>query len=64
MIIPRKGQRSATQINGSHSLLQVDINFELEKLRTELRHTQGMYAVAQTEVLDASRKVCLGNNDF
>ncbi|XP_009771774.1 U-box domain-containing protein 35-like [Nicotiana sylvestris] len=36
---------------------EVDINFELEKLRTELRHTQGMYAVAQTEVLDASRKM-------
>lgn len=45
-------------------LMQTDINFELEKLRAELRHTRGMYAVAQTEVLDASRKVYLGNNDF
>lgn len=44
--------------------MQADINFELEKLRTELRNTRGMYAVAQTEVIEASRKVCFGNNDF
>ncbi|KAK4837422.1 hypothetical protein QYF36_005281 [Acer negundo] len=36
---------------------QVNINFELEKLRIELRHTRGMYAMAQNEALDASRKV-------
>ncbi|KAM7491768.1 hypothetical protein LguiA_034689 [Lonicera macranthoides] len=36
---------------------QVNINFELEKLRVELRHIRGMYAVAQSESLDASRKL-------
>uniref|UniRef100_A0A2P2LNW5 RING-type E3 ubiquitin transferase n=1 Tax=Rhizophora mucronata TaxID=61149 RepID=A0A2P2LNW5_RHIMU len=35
---------------------QVHINFELEKLKIELRHFRGMYAVAQTEAIDASRK--------
>ncbi|KAK4351174.1 hypothetical protein RND71_030487 [Anisodus tanguticus] len=41
----------------SSSGYEADFNFELEKLRTELRHTRGMYAVAQTEVIDASRKI-------
>lgn len=36
---------------------QIDINFELEKLRIELRHLQGMYAMAQNEAMDASRKL-------
>ncbi|XP_043707153.1 U-box domain-containing protein 35-like [Telopea speciosissima] len=36
---------------------QVDINFELERLRIELRHLKGMYAVAQNEKIDASRKL-------
>lgn len=36
---------------------QVDVNFELEKLRIELRHIQGMYAIAQSETIDASRKL-------
>lgn len=36
---------------------QVNINFELEKLRIELRHARGMYAVAQSETIDASRKL-------
>ncbi|TXG70590.1 hypothetical protein EZV62_005525 [Acer yangbiense] len=36
---------------------QVNINFELDKLRIELRHIRGMYAMAQNEALDASRKV-------
>ncbi|XP_055827030.1 U-box domain-containing protein 35-like isoform X2 [Solanum dulcamara] len=44
-------------LTDSSSRYEVDINFELEKLRTELRHTRGMYAVAQTEVIDASRKI-------
>ncbi|KAK4363489.1 hypothetical protein RND71_018730 [Anisodus tanguticus] len=44
-------------LTDSSSGYEVDINFELEKLRTELRHTRGMYAVAQTEVIDASRKI-------
>ncbi|KAJ9539767.1 hypothetical protein OSB04_026273 [Centaurea solstitialis] len=34
-----------------------DVNFELEKLRVELRHIRGMYAIAQSETFDASRKV-------
>ncbi|OWM79435.1 hypothetical protein CDL15_Pgr022847 [Punica granatum] len=33
-----------------------NINFELEKLRVELRHVRGMHAIAQTEAMDASRK--------
>ncbi|KAJ4952537.1 hypothetical protein NE237_029369 [Protea cynaroides] len=36
---------------------QVDINFELERLRIELRHLKGMYAIAQNEKIDASRKL-------
>ncbi|XP_062092221.1 U-box domain-containing protein 35-like isoform X2 [Humulus lupulus] len=35
----------------------VNINFELEKLRIELRHAKGMYAMAQSETNDASRKL-------
>ena len=38
---------------------QENFNLELEKLRIELRHVQGMHAVAQTENIDASRKVML-----
>lgn len=41
----------------SYSDNQVNLNFEIEKLRAELRHVQEMYAVAQTETYDASRKV-------
>ncbi|TXG70588.1 hypothetical protein EZV62_005523 [Acer yangbiense] len=46
-------------VNRSSSLLKdiVNINFEIEKLRIELRHTRGMHAMAQNEALDASRKV-------
>ncbi|KAL5810799.1 hypothetical protein ACOSQ4_027367 [Xanthoceras sorbifolium] len=36
---------------------QVNINFELEKLKIELRHIRGMYAMAQNEALDATRKM-------
>lgn len=36
---------------------QENFNLELEKLRIELRHAQGMHAVAQTENIDASRKL-------
>ncbi|KAL9665042.1 hypothetical protein QQ045_020451 [Rhodiola kirilowii] len=35
----------------------VFFNLELEKLKIELRHVRGMYAVAQTETLDASSKI-------
>lgn len=44
------------------SYMQVNINYDLEKLRIELRHIQGMYAIAQTEAIDASRKVILISN--
>ncbi|KAI7738726.1 hypothetical protein M8C21_008617, partial [Ambrosia artemisiifolia] len=33
------------------------INFELEKLKVKLRHIRGMYAIAQSESFDASRKL-------
>ncbi|XP_010555606.1 PREDICTED: U-box domain-containing protein 35 isoform X2 [Tarenaya hassleriana] len=36
---------------------QVHLNYEIEKLRAELRHVQEMYAMAQTETMDASRKL-------
>lgn len=36
---------------------QESIDFELEKLRIELRHVRGMYAIAQSETIDASRKL-------
>ncbi|KAL3521394.1 hypothetical protein ACH5RR_019543 [Cinchona calisaya] len=36
---------------------QINIDFELEKLRIEIRHLRGMYAVAQNEAMDASRKL-------
>ncbi|XP_073305990.1 U-box domain-containing protein 35 isoform X1 [Primulina huaijiensis] len=36
---------------------QANINFELEKLRIELRHVRGMYAMAQGEAIEASRKL-------
>jgi hypothetical protein len=46
------------------SFMQANINFELEKLRIELRHARGIYAVARSETFDASRKVsmskCIG----
>lgn len=36
---------------------QMSVDFEVEKLRIELRHIRGMYAMAQSEAIDASRKV-------
>lgn len=39
------------------SASQDNINFELEKLRIELRHLRGMHAMAQSEAIDASRKL-------
>ncbi|KAM1069837.1 hypothetical protein EV1_001618 [Malus domestica] len=36
---------------------QATINLEIEKLRIELRHVKGMYAMAQSETMDASRKI-------
>ncbi|KAK9060980.1 hypothetical protein SSX86_018160 [Deinandra increscens subsp. villosa] len=34
-----------------------NVNFELEKLRVEIRHFRGMYAMAQNETFDASRRL-------
>lgn len=36
---------------------QVNVNFEMEQLRMELRQVHGMYAKAQSEAIDASRKL-------
>lgn len=41
--------------------MQENVSFELQKLRIELRHVRGMYAIAQSEAIDASRQVCLGH---
>ncbi|RID43830.1 hypothetical protein BRARA_I00666 [Brassica rapa] len=35
----------------------VNMSFEIEKLRAELKHVQEMYAMAQTETVDASKKM-------
>lgn len=35
----------------------MNLNFEIEKLRAELKHVQEMYAMAQTETVGASQKV-------
>ncbi|KAL3647521.1 hypothetical protein CASFOL_008489 [Castilleja foliolosa] len=43
--------------SGTTTENQADTNLELEKLRTELRHIRGMYAMAQGEAIDASRKL-------
>ncbi|CAM9002571.1 unnamed protein product [Rhodiola kirilowii] len=43
--------------DASSSECQEFFNLELEKLKIELRHVQGMHAVAQMETLDASRKI-------
>ncbi|KZV37252.1 U-box domain-containing protein 35-like [Dorcoceras hygrometricum] len=50
----------SSSLNGStdfSSGSQVNVNFELEQLRMELRQVHGMYAKAQTEAIDASRKL-------
>ncbi|KAJ0228708.1 U box domain-containing protein [Hirschfeldia incana] len=36
---------------------QANLTFEIEKLRAELKHVQEMYAMAQTETVDASQKL-------
>ncbi|KAK4480627.1 hypothetical protein RD792_013705 [Penstemon davidsonii] len=52
--------RSSDQpsISDTSSDNQANVNFELEKLRIELRHVRGMYAMAQGEAIDASREKC------
>ncbi|CAN7014418.1 hypothetical protein IGI04_013175 [Brassica rapa subsp. trilocularis] len=39
----------------SYTSNQVNLSFEVDKLKAELRHIQEMYTVAQTEIFDASR---------
>ncbi|KAI5411313.1 U-box domain-containing protein 35 isoform X4 [Lathyrus oleraceus] len=50
-----KGSPLASRLSSPNR--QENFNLELEKLRIELRHAQGMHAVAQTENIDASRKL-------
>ncbi|EOA16012.1 hypothetical protein CARUB_v10004133mg [Capsella rubella] len=65
MVIDTTNSRASQQASNmsdplseqSYTDNQVNLNFEIEKLRAELRHVQEMYAVAQTETFDASRKL-------
>lgn len=52
-------QASTSDIANKSSLPQneVTVDFELERLRIELRHLQGMYEVAHDEFFDASRQL-------
>ncbi|PIN06760.1 Serine/threonine protein kinase [Handroanthus impetiginosus] len=43
--------------SGASTETRANIDFELEKLRIELRHIRGMYAVAEGEAIHASRKL-------
>ncbi|KAI3793109.1 hypothetical protein L1987_35723 [Smallanthus sonchifolius] len=49
--IPYAPSESSSEIQDNN------INFELEKLRVEIRHFRGMYAIAQSEAFDASRRL-------
>ncbi|XP_047153096.1 U-box domain-containing protein 52-like [Vigna umbellata] len=40
-----------------HLFYQAKLNLELEKLRIELRHVEGLHVVAQSEKVEASRKL-------
>ncbi|KAL5723952.1 non-specific serine/threonine protein kinase [Ranunculus cassubicifolius] len=53
------GRKPSTSDAPTHSSSdsKVDINFALEKLRIELRHARGMYAVAQNETINASQEL-------
>lgn len=39
--------------------MKVDIDFELERLRTEIKHLRGMYKVAEDESVGALKQVTL-----
>ncbi|CAA2968021.1 U-box domain-containing 35-like [Olea europaea subsp. europaea] len=54
---PSLNQGSNFDVPTETSRKQENVDFELEKLRTELRHIRGMYAMAQSEAIDASRKL-------
>ncbi|KAJ4913133.1 U-box domain-containing protein 35 [Raphanus sativus] len=55
----QQASNMSDNISEEHSYTdnQVNLSFEVEKLRAELRHVQEMYVVAQTETFDASRKL-------
>ncbi|KAJ8772328.1 hypothetical protein K2173_027505 [Erythroxylum novogranatense] len=52
-----QASKSYAPTDCSASDSQENINLELEKLRIELRHARGIYAVAQSEAIEASRKL-------
>ncbi|XP_010546140.1 PREDICTED: U-box domain-containing protein 51 isoform X2 [Tarenaya hassleriana] len=52
-----QGSSSSGYTDSTSSGSQMNVDFELEKLKIELRHVRGMYAMAQTEIMDASRKL-------
>lgn len=54
---PSLNQGSTSDIPAETFRKQENVDFELDKLRTELRHIRGMYAMAQSEAIDASRKL-------
>ncbi|KAG2263551.1 hypothetical protein Bca52824_070630 [Brassica carinata] len=52
-----EGSSSGCYSDPTSSSSQMNKDFELEKLKIELRHIKGMFAVAQSEVLDATKKM-------
>ncbi|XP_062164279.1 U-box domain-containing protein 35-like [Alnus glutinosa] len=55
--ISDQASTSAVLTDCQSSESQENFNFEVEKLRFELRHVQGMYALARSETMDASLKL-------
>uniref|UniRef100_M4D8Y3 RING-type E3 ubiquitin transferase n=2 Tax=Brassica campestris TaxID=3711 RepID=M4D8Y3_BRACM len=55
--LTEEGSSSGCYSDPTSSSSQMNKDFELEKLKIELRHIKGMYAVAQSEVLDATKKM-------
>ncbi|CAH8353947.1 unnamed protein product [Eruca vesicaria subsp. sativa] len=52
-----EGSSSSCYSDPTSSSSQMNKEYELEKLKIELRHIKGMYAVAQSEVMDATIKM-------
>uniref|UniRef100_A0A803KT77 RING-type E3 ubiquitin transferase n=1 Tax=Chenopodium quinoa TaxID=63459 RepID=A0A803KT77_CHEQI len=50
-------QASASRSLPASSVTQGNVNLELEKMKIELRHIRGMYSIAQTEAIDATRRL-------
>ncbi|XP_013599111.1 PREDICTED: U-box domain-containing protein 51 isoform X2 [Brassica oleracea var. oleracea] len=55
--LTEEGSSSGCYSDPTSCSSQMNKDFELEKLKIELRHIKGMYAVAQSEVLDATKKM-------